>query len=83
VQICHEWNSAVHLGDEGRPQRRALTRTELQALFDGADEVVDDIRRRGRKGFAAAFRDATMLKVAYAWGLRRRELARLDRLDDL
>jgi site-specific recombinase XerD len=78
VQICHEWNSAVHLGDEGRPGRRALTRTELQVLFDCADEVVDETRRRGRKGFAAAFRDATMLKVAYAWGLRRRELVRLD-----
>ena len=34
--------------------------------------------RRGRKGFGAAFRDAVMVKVAYAWGLRRRELVHLD-----
>ena len=31
-----------------------------------------------RANFAAAYRDATMLKVAYAFGLRRREVIRLD-----
>ena len=42
VQICHAWNTAVHrAGNEARPQRRSLTRTELQALFDAADELVD------------------------------------------
>jgi site-specific recombinase XerD len=79
VQISHEWNSAKHVLDvEGRPQRRALTRPELQRLFDAADERVEEIRRRGRKGALAAFRDAVMLKTAYAFGLRRRELVRLD-----
>jgi len=79
VQICHEWNTAVHRAAvEAQPGRRALTRVELQLLFDTADEMVDEIRRHGRKGFAAAYRDATMLKVAYAWGLRRREITRLD-----
>lgn len=79
VQICHEANSAAHVIDvEGRPQRRALTRPELQRLFDAADEHVEGIRRRRRKGFVAAFRDAVMLKTAYAFGLRRRELVRLD-----
>jgi hypothetical protein len=32
-------------------------------------------------GWAPAFRDATMLKVAYAWGLRRREVRMLETND--
>ena len=31
-----------------------------------------------RKGWLAAFRDATLFKVVYGWGLRRRETAMLD-----
>ena len=31
-----------------------------------------------RKGWLAAFRDATLFKVIYGWGLRRRETAMLD-----
>jgi integrase/recombinase XerC len=51
VQIATEANSAAHVVDvEGRPQRRALTRAELQRLFDAADELVEQIRRRHRKG---------------------------------
>lgn len=79
VQICHPWNSAAHRAAfEARPQRRSLTRAELQTLFDAADDQVAEIRRRGRKGWVAAFRDAVMIKTAYAFGLRRRELIRLD-----
>lgn len=79
VQISGPWNTAVHRSEhEARPVRRSMTRVELQALFDAADDLVDDIRRRGRKGWVAAFRDATMIKTAYAFGLRRHELARLD-----
>jgi len=79
IQISHDWNSAKHILDvEGRPQRRALTRPELQSLFDAADEMVEEIRRLGRKGAVAAFRDAAMLKTAYAFGLRRREVVRLE-----
>ena len=37
VQICHEWNTAVHRAGEARPERRSLTRPELQRLFDAAD----------------------------------------------
>jgi site-specific recombinase XerD len=82
VQVCHEWNTLVHRADyEGRPGNRPLTRAELQALFDHADERVVEVRRRGRKGWLAAFRDATMLKVAYGWGLRRRELVMLETAD--
>lgn len=79
VQICGSWNTAVHRSEsEARAQRRSLTRIELQSLFDAADDLVDQIRARGRKGWVAAFRDATMIKTAYAFGLRRHELVRLD-----
>jgi integrase/recombinase XerC len=79
VQVCHEWNTATHAADyEGRPARRPFTRAELQAFFDFADERVMRVRAGGRKGWLAAFRDATLFKVTYAWGLRRREAAMLD-----
>jgi len=82
VQICHEWNTAVHVADyEGRPARRPFTRAELQALFDYADSRVVAVRAGGRKGWLAAFRDATLFKVTYAWGLRRQEAAMLDVVD--
>lgn len=82
VQICHEWNTVAHRAEyEGRPGNRPFTRCELQAFFDFCDEQVDRSRRMGRKGWTAAFRDATLFKVAYGWGLRRRETARLDLTD--
>lgn len=82
AQICHEGNRAVHAADyEGRPERRPFTRAELQALFDVADLAVADAARSARKGWLPAFRDATLLKVIYAWGLRRTEAAMLD-VDD-
>jgi site-specific recombinase XerD len=82
VQICGAANLAVHTVDlEARPSRRPLTRTECQSLFDAADDRADTVRRRGVKGWAPAFRDATMLKVAYGWGLRRRELLMLEHCD--
>lgn len=79
VQIAGAWNTVVHRAEvESRPERRSLTRAELQDLFDAADQIVDEIRDRGRKGWVAAFRDATMMKTAYAFGLRRGELVRLE-----
>lgn len=82
VQVCHEWNTLSHTADyEGRPGNRPLTRDELQALLDHADTRVERIRRLGRKGWLSAFRDATIFKVAYGWGLRRRETAMLDVVD--
>lgn len=81
-QICHDDNRARHVADyEGRPGRRAFTRTELQALFDTADRAVADAATSPRKGYLAAFRDATLLKLTYGWGLRRREVAMLDVTD--
>jgi site-specific recombinase XerD len=82
VQVCHEWNTLTHTSAyEGQPERRPLTRGELQAFFDFADDQVARARQLGRKGWLAAFRDATLFKVCYAWGLRRRELVMLDVTD--
>lgn len=81
-QVCRPENLASHTSEyEGRPQRRSLTRVELQSLFDAADDDVCAIRSRSKKGWAPAFRDATMLKVAYGWGLRRREVRMLETND--
>ncbi len=82
AQVCNEWNTVQHRSEfEGRPEHRSLTRVEVQQLLDHADEEVASCRRRGRKGWLAAFRDATVLKVIYAYGLRRREAAMLDVAD--
>ena len=66
---------------EGRPARRPLTRAELQLFFDAADDRVETVVASGRKGWLAAFRDAALFKVCYAFGLRRREVAMLDVTD--
>lgn len=80
--ICHEWNTAAHVSVfEGRPGRRPLTAVELQRFFDYADDQVERVAGSGRKGTLAAFRDATLFKVVYAWGLRRREAVMLDVAD--
>lgn len=82
VQVCHDWNTTRHLQDyEGRPGRRPLTRNELQALFDRADAEVDRCLKSGRKGALPAYRDAALLKVTYAWGLRANEAVHLDVTD--
>lgn len=82
VQVFHEWNTAAHRsGYEGRPGNRPLSRQELQGFFDFCDDRVTRVREGGRKGWLAAFRDATLFKVIYAWGLRRREVAMLDLAD--
>ena len=82
TQICTIANLATHkIENEARPQRRPLTREECQLLFDAADERADAVRHKSAKGWAPAFRDATMLKTAYGWGLRRRELLMLERCD--
>src|SRR3954452_9003672 len=79
AQICSEWNVASHSAPyEGRPEGRALTRAELQGFFDHVDDRVGAARAHGRKGWATAFRDATLFKVCYGSGLRRREAAMPD-----
>ena len=82
VAICHEWNTIAHLNDyEGRPEARPFSREELQAFFDHADGQVDQAVASGRKGVLTAYRDATVFKVIYAWGLRRTETSKLDVVD--
>jgi hypothetical protein len=79
AQVFHERNSPVHAAEyEGRPERRPLTRGELQAFFDAADDLVERAGCSRRKGQLAVFRDAALFKVAYGRGLRRREAAMLD-----
>jgi integrase/recombinase XerC len=82
VQVCHRDNMAVHAADyEGRPDRRPLSRSELQAFFDAADGRVEALAGGSRKGWLSAFRDSALFKVIYGWGLRRREAAMLE-VDD-
>lgn len=82
IQVIHEVNAAAHVADsEAEPSRRAFTREELQALFDHADDEVARKRALGRKGWLPAFRDATIMKVAYGYGTRRNETRMLDAAD--
>jgi integrase/recombinase XerC len=82
VAVCHEWNTIAHLNDyEGSPEARPFTREELQAFFDFADDQVERAVAAKRKGVLAAYRDATLFKVIYGWGLRRNETAKLDLAD--
>jgi len=79
VPICHEWNTVAHLNDyEGSPEARPFTREELQRFLDYADEQVGRAVKAKRKGALAAYRDATVFKAIYGWGLRRTETAKLD-----
>jgi site-specific recombinase XerD len=82
VQVCHEWNTAAHLVDyEADADRRPMTREEIQLFLDHADDQVERAIRLGRKGALAAYRDATVFKVIYGWGLRCTETSRLDATD--
>jgi integrase/recombinase XerC len=82
VLICHEWNTIAHLNSyEGRPEARPFTREELQRFLDYADDQVERAIRAKRKGSLAAYRDATLFKAIYGWGLRRTETAKLDVTD--
>jgi len=82
VQVLDERNAIRHVVEyEGRPGRRPLSREELSLFFDYCDARVADRRARRRKGALAAFRDATLFKAIYAWGLRRQEAARLEVCD--
>jgi integrase/recombinase XerC len=82
VPIVHEWNSIAHLNAyEGNPDERPFTREELQRFFDYADDQVERAIRAKRKGALAAYRDATLFKLMYGWGLRRTETSKLDLAD--
>ncbi|MEU9167675.1 tyrosine-type recombinase/integrase [Streptomyces sp. NPDC048420] len=82
VAVAHEWNTLPHLQDyEGDPEARPFTREELQRFLDYADDQVARAVKSKRKGALAAYRDATLFKVIYGWGLRRTETSKLDVVD--
>jgi integrase/recombinase XerC len=82
VPICHEWNTIAHLsGYEGSPEARPFTREEIQRFLDYADDQVERAAASKRKGTLTAYRDATIFKVMYGWGLRRTETTKLDLAD--
>ncbi|CAM5324551.1 hypothetical protein SCHAM137S_02045 [Streptomyces chartreusis] len=82
VQVVHEWNTVVHVQDnEADAKKGAFTKAELHAFFEHCDDEVARIRAFGRKGWLPAFRDATLFKTAYAYGLRRNETRMLDAAD--
>lgn len=77
-QICTAYNLPVHVSDnEAEPQRRAYSRNEIQRLFDFLDEEVERLYARKSKAWITTLRDSCIAKVAYAYGLRRKELLRL------
>jgi integrase/recombinase XerD len=82
AQVFFDWNTAPHVQEfDGRAAKRPYTKEELSALFDHADEEVARVDGSGRKGWRAAYRDAVMLKVGYAYGLRFNELRHLQVVD--
>ena len=82
VAIFHEWNTVAHLSDyEGSREARPFSREELQGFFDYADDRVEVAASSKHKGALTAYRDATLFKVMYGWGLRRTETSRLDLVD--
>ncbi|ALU38924.1 integrase [Kocuria flava] len=82
TQVVFEWNAPRHRTDDAvPPARRSLTKEELQRFFDTVVDVVDAEFAKGSKRWLPALRDSIAFKVAYAYGLRRRELAMLEHVD--
>jgi site-specific recombinase XerD len=50
-------------------------------FFAACEARIGACRARGRKGSLQAWRDQALFKVAFAWGLRRAEVAMLDTVD--
>jgi len=81
-QLFDERNLVAHLDEfEGDPRRRPLTVDELEAFFAACEARIGTALRRGRKGSLQAWRDQALFKVAFAWGLRRAEVAMVDVCD--
>lgn len=82
VRVVGDWNASHHVQDAEHGGRlRPFTRAELQALFDRADDEADRVARNGHKGWDAAFRDSTLMKTAYLFGLRVNEVRHLQTVD--
>lgn len=81
-QIVFDWNSPRHTSDNAVPaSRRALTRPELQTLFDHMDDAVDREYAAGSKRWMSLLRNSVAFKLCYAFGLRKRELTMLELVD--
>ena len=81
-QIITDINRAKHTQEATMgPTKRAMDLDELQAFFDYADTEVERILRSRRKGAIHAWRDATLFKVCYGWGLRHDEARTLQVVD--
>jgi integrase len=81
-QLFDGRNLVAHLDEfEGDPRRRPLTVDELEVFFAACEARIEACRARGRKGSLQAWRDQALFKVAFAWGLRRAEVAMIDRGD--
>jgi integrase/recombinase XerC len=79
VQVFDDANLIRHLHDyEADPAKRPLGRAEVDDFLAYCDAQVFERQRRGRKGWLTAFRDATIFKTLYAFGLRRQEVVWLD-----
>lgn len=83
AQVVRDLNAVRHSQDYvGRPNRnRPLTRQEIKRFFSQMDPEIKRMQAAGHKGALAAARDVAMFTTAYAWGLRRRETARLETHD--
>ncbi len=82
AQIVLDWNSPRHTTDDAvPPRRRSLTIDEMEALFNAADDIVDEEYAAASKGWLTALRDSIAIKVGYAYALRRRELTMLEYVD--
>lgn len=82
AQVFHDWNTARHVQQyDGQPTKRPYTKQELDALFEHADDEVARIGSTSRKGWQAAYRDATMMKLSYGYGLRFNEVRHLQTVD--
>jgi site-specific recombinase XerD len=80
--VFDEWNITQHVDEfEAKPERRPLTFDEIEIFFSYLDSQVARIYRKGGKGSLAALRDCALFKTTYAFGLRRREVARLSVAD--
>jgi len=78
--VLAELNTVRHSqGYVGQPSRnRPLTRPEIRAFFGQMDPEIARLRAAGHKGALTAARHLGLFTTMYAWGLRRRETARLE-----
>lgn len=80
-QICVPENTLPHVSPDGDPSRRSLTTAELERLFSAIRKGMERAGAVHRKGRLTAARDYALLATALGWGLRARELARLELFD--